>query len=202
MGLHTLLRQGKKEAQCEIDRYLIACSSKSLSKIILHRNTIPHYDNLPDISSLAFCILHQNNSEDEVSHQILLLLRQCTPTRRRSKRAQREVQWKPHSIGMMQVLVRCTQGTLLGLYPKCSRPVSFAWRVRIFAFIRTLLVQKFDKMNQCLLKIKYICKVCIMEHLCNTILDYHPALCKAFNNSSDQMIHFSQGVFTMCDVFR
>lgn len=41
-----------------------------------------------------------------------------------------------------------------------------------------------------------------MEHLCNTILDYHPALCKAFNNNSEQMMHFSQGVFTMSDVFR
>lgn len=201
--LHVLLRQGDQSVQLEIDRYLVACSNPSLKSVLLHRHTVPHYDNLPDISALGFAVLQNGSSCDDAENvQMLLLLRQCTPTRRRSKRAQREVQWKPRSMPMMQVLIRCMQGTLLGLYPRSSRPVCFQWRVGIFAFIRTLLVQNYDRLNACMSKMKYICKICIMEHLCNTILDYHPALCKSFNNNSEQMMHFSQGVFTMSDVFR
>ena len=124
--------------------------------------------------------------------QIYLLLRQCTPLRRRTKRAQREVMWKPESLSIMRVLLRCAHGTLLGLYPTSVRSVAFTWRRAIFAMLRTLLVQPFEALNTCLSHMRYICKVCLMEHLCNTIQDYHPGLAYILNCRSGQLALFSQ----------
>ena len=201
--LHTQLRAGVRRTQLEIDRYLVACSTPALKNMVLPKHTIPHYDNLPDIHSLVLGILDtsMDNSLPELQ-QIFLLMRQCTPLRRRTKRAQREVQWRSDSFSGMQVLIRCSQGTLLGLYPTCTRPVAFKWRVQIYAFIRTILIQPFEKLNKCIGRIRYVCKICIMEHICNTVCDYYPAIMHILNKNGDQMKCFSQAVFTMCDIFR
>ena len=90
--LHSQQRaHGAKHVQAEIDRYLIACVSTDLSHLILPRNNVPHYDNLPDISYYALGILDPTMDTSPALQQVLLLLRQCTPLRRRTKRAQREV---------------------------------------------------------------------------------------------------------------
>ena len=202
--LHAQLRSGTKSAQLEIDRYIVACSLPCLRTMVLHKHTIPHYDNLPDIQSLIIGVLDTTVDTSNCSNlqQIFLLMRQCTPLRRRTKRAQREVQWREVSFPGMQTLVRSTQGTLLGLYPSCTRPVAFKWRTRIYAFIRTLLVQPFKKLNRCMGRIRYVCKLCIMEHLCNTVCDYYPGIMHVLNKNGEQMKAFSQAVFTMCDIFR
>ena len=93
----------------EIDRYLVACLSPGLVHLVLPRNNVPHYDNLPDISAYAIGILDPSMDSDPELQQVLLLLRQCTPLRRRTKRAQREVQWREESLFPMQTLVRCMQ---------------------------------------------------------------------------------------------
>ena len=95
--------------QHEIDRYLVACLSPGLAHLVLPRNNVPHYDNLPDISAYAIGILDPSMDSDPELQQVLLLLRQCTPLRRRTKRAQREVQWREESLFPMQTLVRCMQ---------------------------------------------------------------------------------------------
>ena len=200
--LHAKLRAGEYHIQAEIDQYLVVCIDPAFRHLMLHKNAIPHYDNLPDISRLSTGILDSSLSGDPILIQMHLLLRQCTPLRRRTKRAQREVQWLAASIGMMKIVVRCMQGTLLGLYPTCTRPVAFKWRVLLFSFIRTLLVQSFSNLNICLSKIRYISKICLMEHICNTVVDYHPSLHHTLNTNGNQMSFFAQGVFTMCDIFR
>ena len=102
----------------------------------------------------------------------------------------------------MQTLVRCIQGTLLGLYPNCLKAIAFGARVSIIRFLRSVLVQDFRVMHMCMQKIRYITKLCIMEHLCNTIYDYHPGICHTLNCSGQKIEHFCNSVSSICDIFR
>jgi hypothetical protein len=190
------------DVQHEIDTYLVACISPQQRHLILPRNNVPHYDNLPDISAYAIGILDPTMDSDPELQQVLLLLRQCTPLRRRTKRAQREVHWREESLFPMQTLVRCMQGTLLGLYPNCLKAIAFGARVGILRVLRTLLVQPFAKLHACMQKIPYIVKLAVMEHLCNTIYDFHPGVCHTLNRSGQKVEHFCNTVSTICDIFR
>jgi hypothetical protein len=134
--------------------------------------------------------------------QVLLLLRQCIPLRRRTKRAQREVQWREESCFAMQTLVRCMQGTLLGLYPNSLKVIAFGARIGVWRLLRSMLVLTFEKLHRCMQKIPYIIKLCCMEHLCNTIYDYHPGICHTLNQSGQKVEHFCNSVSTICDIFR
>jgi hypothetical protein len=189
-------------AQAEIDTYLFACTSPEFRHIVLPRNNVPHYDNLPDISAYAIGIIDPAMDGTPDLQQVLLLLRQCTPLRRRTKRAQREVLWREESTFGMQTLLRCMQGTLLGLYPNCLKTIAFLARVQLLRFLRTVLVQPFAKMHACMHRMPYIIKLCVMEHLCNTIYDYHPGICHTLNRSGQKVEHFCNSVTTICDVFR
>ena len=80
--------------------------------------------------------------------------------------------------------------------------MAYTWRVSIYAFLRTLLTQPFDKLDACLARMRYVCKICLMEHLCNTVADYHPGLAYILNNGIEQVLSFTHGVVTMCDKFR
>jgi hypothetical protein len=102
----------------------------------------------------------------------------------------------------MQTLVRCLQGTFLGLYPNCLKAISFTARVSIVRFLRSLLVLDFRTLHKCMQKIRYITKLCIMEHLCNTIYDYHPGICHTLNSSGQKIEHFCNSVSSICDIFR
>jgi hypothetical protein len=192
----------KGDVQPEIDTYLIACIAPHLRHLVLPHNNVPHYDNLPDISNYALGILDSSMDSDPELQQVLLLLRQCTPLRRRTKRAQREVQWREESLFSMQTLVRTMQGTLLGLYPNCLKAIPFGARVGLLRFLRTLLVQPFEKLHTCMQRIPYIVKLAVMEHLCNTIYDYHPGICHTLNRSGQKVEHFCNSVSTICDIFR
>lgn len=201
--LHIKLRAGERQYQAEIDRYLVVVAAPAFEHLVFSRSSAPHYDNLPDLSYYAQGIL--DPSKDATAgdaQQIFLMLRQCTPLRRRTKRAQRELQWQPESMQGMQVMVRCMQGTLLGLYPSCARPVAFGTRVEVYRVLRSMLVSDFKTLNACLTQLRYTAKVCIMEHLCNSITDYHPGLCHMLNKAGQQMLHFANAVGTMCDIFR
>jgi hypothetical protein len=200
--LHTIQRAGNKEVQREIDRYLICCRDKQYSNMILQKNCIPHYDNLPDMFYYIVGILDSNMDSDESLQQVLLLLRQCIPLRRRTKRAQREVQWKQESLFSMQTLIRCIQGTLLGLYPTCLNNVAFGARMGIFTFLRSLLVQPFTIVQRAMEKISYIVKIGVMEYLCNVIIDYYPGICHTLNQSGQKVEHFCNTVSSICDIFR
>jgi hypothetical protein len=202
MQMHALQRAGDKTIQCEIDRYLIACISSSLAHLVLPRNCIAHYDNLPDISAYALGILDPTMDSEVGLQQVLLLLRQCIPLRRRTKRAQREVQWREESCFAMQTLVRCMQGTLLGLYPNSLKVIAFGARIGVWRLLRSMLVLTFEKLHRCMQKIPYIIKLCCMEHLCNTIYDYHPGICHTLNQSGQKVEHFCNSVSTICDIFR
>jgi hypothetical protein len=201
-AMHVIQRAGDKQIQSEIDRYLIASIALENSHLVLPRNCVPHYDNLPDISAYAIGILDPTMDSEPGLQQVLLLLRQCIPLRRRTKRAQREVQWREESWFAMQTLVRCMQGTLLGLYPNSLKLIAFGARTGIVRFIRTLLVLDFKRLHSCMQKIPYIVKLCIMEHLCNTIYDYHPGICHTLNQSGQKVEHFCSSVSTICDIFR
>lgn len=196
------MRTGNRKYQSEIDRYLVACSDERLKDLILPRGNAPHYDNLPDFSFYALSILDPSKDGIPELQQIFLLLRQCTPLRRRTKRAQRELQWESCSLQGMQHLIISMQGTLLGLYPSCARSVAFITRVQIYRFIRSMIVSDFHLLNMCLQKIRYILKISVMEHLCNTIVDYHPGIRHMLNKSGQQLQHFFNAVTTMCDIFR
>ena len=190
------------DVQHEIDTYLVACIAPHTARLKLPRHSVPHYDTLPDISAYAIGILDPAMDSDPELQQVLLLLRQCTPLRRRTKRAQREVQWREDSCFPMQTLVRCMQGTLLGLYPNCVKSIAFAARITLYRFLRTLLVQPFARLHAALNKIPYITKLSVMEHLCNTIYDYHPGICHTLNRSGQKMEHFCDSVSNICSIFR
>jgi hypothetical protein len=200
--MHVLQRGGDKSIQSEIDRYLVACISPKQVHLILPRNSIPHYDNLPDVSAYAVGILDPTMDSEIGLQQVLLLLRQCIPLRRRTKRAQREVQWKEESCFAMHTLVRCMQGTLLGLYPNSLKVIAFGARIGFFRLLRTMIVLSFEKLHACMQRIPYIIKLCCMEHLCNTIYDYHPGICHTLNQSGQKVEHFCNSVSTICDIFR
>ena len=200
---HASQRQAYSDgAQAEIDTYLFACISPELRRLVLPRNNVPHYDNLPDISAYAVGIIDPGMDGTPELQQVLLLLRQCTPLRRRTKRAQREVLWREESTFGMQTLLRCMQGTLLGLYPSCLKSIAFSTRVQLLRFLRTVLVQPFAKMHACMHRIPSLIKLCVMEHLCNTISDYHPGICHTLNRSGQKVEHFCNSVTTICDIFR
>jgi hypothetical protein len=190
------------DVQHEIDVHIVACISPETAHLRLPRHSVPHYDNLPDISAYALGILDPAMDSDQELQQVLLLLRQCTPLRRRTKRAQREVQWREDSCFPMQTLVRCMQGTLLGLYPNCVKAIAFSARVTLYRFLRTLLVQPFAKLHAALNRLPYITKLSVMEHLCNTIYDYHPGICHTLNRSGQKVEHFCDSVANICGIFR
>ncbi len=96
--LHSNMRTGDRRYQSEIDRYLIACIAPEFKHLVLPRGNAPHYDNLPDFSFYAISILDPSKDGIVELQQIFLLLRQCTPLRRRTKRAQRELQWEACSM--------------------------------------------------------------------------------------------------------
>ena len=102
----------------------------------------------------------------------------------------------------MQTLVRCMQGTLLGLYPNCVKAIAFSARVALYRFLRTLLVQPFAKLHAALNRLPYITKLSVMEHLCNTIYDYHPGICHTLNRSGQKVEHFCDSVANICGIFR
>ena len=112
--LHRLLQAGARGVQWQIDQYIVSSSSKTRSHLRLHRSMVPHYDNLPDISFLECIGITHAHTNAEVARdfdrQASLLIRQCTPLRRRTRRAQREVRWKPDNLHTMRVILRCTQG--------------------------------------------------------------------------------------------
>jgi hypothetical protein len=137
--------------------------SPKLRHIILPRNNIPHYDDLPDISAYAIGIIDPGMDGTPGLQQVLLLLRQCTPLRRRTKRAQREVLWREESTFGMQTLLRCMQGTRLGLYPNCLKTIAFLAWMQLLRFLQSVLVQPFAKMHACMHRIPYIIKLCVME---------------------------------------
>ena len=103
MPLHAKLRSGERQYQAEIDRYLFTVSSAAFEHLVLPRSSVPHYDNLPDLSYYALGILDPSKDSIPEVQQIFLMLRQCTPLRRRTKRAQRELQWQEESMRGMQV---------------------------------------------------------------------------------------------------
>jgi hypothetical protein len=63
-------------------------------------------------------------------------------------------------------------------------------------------VADFYTLNECLQRIRYILKISVMEHLCNTITDYHPGIRHMLNKAGQQLQHFCNAVTTMCDIFR
>jgi hypothetical protein len=107
--LHSKMRTGDRKYQSEIDRYLVACIAPEFENMILPRGNVPHYDNLPDFSFYAISILDPSKDGIVDLQQIFLLLRQCTPLRRRTKRAQRELQWESYSLEGMHHLVLSMQ---------------------------------------------------------------------------------------------
>ena len=80
---HSLMRTGNRRYQSEIDRYLVACLEERFQHLVLPRGNAPHYDNLPDFSYYAISILDPSKDGILELQQIFLLLRQCTPLRRR-----------------------------------------------------------------------------------------------------------------------
>ena len=72
----------------------------------------------------------------------------------------------------------------------------------LLRFLRTLLVLPFDKFHMFMQRIPYIIKLGVMEHLCNTIYDYHPGICHTLNRSGQKVEHFCNSVSTICDIFR
>ena len=94
------------------------------------------------------------------------------------------------------------QGTLLGLYPNCLKTIAFGARVGLLCFLRTLLVQPFARLHACMQRLPYIAKLSVMEHLCNTIYDFHPGICHTLNRSGQKVEHFCNSVSTICDIFR
>jgi hypothetical protein len=99
-------------------------------------------------------------------------------------------------------MLTAAQGTLLGLYPNCLKSIAFAARVQLLRFLRSVLVLPFAKMNVWMHRVPYIVKLCVMEHLCNTVHDYHPGICHTLNRSGQKVEHFCSSVSTICDIFR
>ena len=191
--LHEMLRRGQP-VQHEIDRYLAG-------DVPLPRSCAPHYENLPDMGALATGVLHTNSTEG-AEYQVVLTMRQCTPLRRRTKRAQREVQWKEESYTGMQHLLRCTQGTLLGLYAHCAQSISFSNRAALYQLLRSMLVLDFHGLNACMQRLRYTVKIAIMEHFCNTVVQLNPAVSHMLNKSGQQVQLFREAVNMLCDMFR
>jgi len=191
--LHVQLRGGEK-VQHEIDRHLVP-------GIVLPRACVPHVDNLPDLSKEALGIL-DTRGDDLKQQQVHLMLRQCTPLRRRTKRSQREVQWHEDSYRGMQTLVRCLQGTLLGLYEHCSQAISFANRGTLYQMLRSMLVQDFERVHRCMVRMRYIIKLGVMEHFCNTVVTLSPGVHHMLNKAGQQVQLFREAVNMLCDMFR
>ena len=52
------------DVQSEIDMYLVACIARRQQQLVLPRQNVPHYDNLPDISAYAVGILDPSMDAD------------------------------------------------------------------------------------------------------------------------------------------
>ena len=199
--LHEQLRNGRP-VQAEIDRYLVVALGPHLDHLLLPRCNVPHYDNLPDMFPFILGVFDAVMDQNPELQQMLLMMRQCMPLRRRTRRSQREVEWREGSFPCMQILVRCLLGTLLDLYNVSAHVVCFKTRVAVYQLVRSLLVLDFACLRLCLNRMRYILKISIMEYLCNSIQDYFPAIEYMLNKSGRQFSQFKASVNNLCNLFR
>lgn len=212
--LYTRLNQGDHRAQVLIDGYLFLCGlpiattkrrpmhSRGLvfpdfALVTAESDTI-QYRLLPDISEMAVAVLGREKKTDS---QLLMLFRQCIPYRKRTKRAQKEMDWSRDEQDALSTCIRILYGLLLGLYPNNAKRTSFRARVAINAMIHALLVAPFDEKAEFFERNRNIFKLALMEHAANTINDFLPAVRKILDGGN-QFVQFLMTLSCMCDAFR
>jgi hypothetical protein len=201
--LHNDLRNGIPETQQKIDSYLFAVRKDIPRKLpleshILSPFTTPRFENLPDISRNVINVLLSTDSDNSIQAQFL---RQCIPLKRRTKRAQREIIWKPESCLDMKVYIRCLYGSLLGLYPTCSKFSHFNNRVAINALLHSVLVSPPENVTRFCNTLSYILRIGVMEHVCQTIEHFCPGVVYALNKKK-QFYSFCNTMRSVGDTFR
>eukprot|EP00961_Rhodomonas_salina_P278561 3763617-Rhodomonas_salina.1 len=201
--LHDDLRNGVQGAQEQIDRYLFA-AGPVLSVPIPQRDFvlplmhIIRFETLPNMQNYIEQILMVNDTSNTTMSQFL---RQCIPLKRRTKRAQRDIVWKQEDWMDMRVLVRCAYGTLLGLYPMCSKFTLFQNRVAINAVLHAILVSNSCTLTAACNVLCYTLRIATMEHCCYTIHTFCPALVYSLNKKK-QFTSFCTTIYNIADNFR
>lgn len=201
--LHSDLRNGVPNTQVEIDRYLFAAGPQIAKGIppehfILDHCQTPRFELLPNIQHRISRVLSIRNDDARVPAQFL---RQCIPLKRRTKRAQREITWKEEDVKHMRIFIRCAYGTLLGLYPYCSKFTHFHNRVAINALLHTVLVSDNTTITKFCNTFSYILRLSTMEHACYTMETFAPSLAAALNKKR-QFTSFTSTIYSVGDTFR
>lgn len=157
--LYQNLNHGDQNAQVLIDGYLFLCGMPlaphdkqtaghsrgmpypDFALVTLHNDTI-QYLTLPDIAPMATAVLAMEEKGDS---QLLMLFRQCIPFRKRTKRAQKDIDWAYSDQHALKTCIRVLYGLLLGLYPNNAKRTSFRARVAINALMHYMLIAPFSE---------------------------------------------------------
>eukprot|EP00961_Rhodomonas_salina_P165580 2230994-Rhodomonas_salina.2 len=202
-ALHDALRRGVPNTQLEIDTYLFAAGpplSCTLPASCLRMSilNVVSFETLPNIQERVTKVLLASETDNSISAQFL---RQCLPLKRRTKRAQRDITWTPHHAADMRVFVRCAYGTLLGLYPSCSKFAHFNNRVALNSLLHSVLVGDVQVLTTFCNKLSYILRIALMEHCCQTISTFSPGLVHTLNKKK-QFFAFCNTMYSVGDSFR
>lgn len=201
--LHKDLRNGVPYVQQEIDRYLFVCGPRLSSVIpvddfILQPEHTLRFEMLPNIQNKITSVLSIYDPDTHIPSQFL---RQCIPLKRRTKRAQRDIIWSPDESKDMKVFVRCIYGTLLGLYPLCSKFTHFHNRIAINGLLHAVLVADPEILTQFCNTFSYTLRLATMEHCCYIIDTFAPSLASALNKKK-QFPSFTSTIYSVGDSFR
>lgn len=101
----------------------------------------------------------------------------------------------------MKVYIRCLYGSLLGLYPTCSKFAHFNNRVAINALLHAVLVSPAETVTRFCNSLSYILRIGVMEHACQTIENFCPGIVYALNKKK-QFHSFCNTMRSVGDTFR
>lgn len=202
--LYGKLRRGESLAQRHIDQYLLipwvnfdTRFPLEFFKIPVHMT--PCFDLLPDIIPAIDKALSMGFDVHTV--YFLSFIRQCIPLKKRSKRMSKDVNWQREDKEHMQTLVRCSLGSLLGLYPDTCKSTNFLHRSVSYMVTRSVLVSSYEEILDFFKKNLYIIRLSTMEHCCNLIKHFFPSI-YSFLSSRNNFDGFVNSVSVLCDSFR
>lgn len=190
------------QAQLEIDRRLHACYAADTGwrvTLPLHWLFTPveytmQYKLLPDIIRfMTNCVTKPLSSFNLIES----LVYNAMPCFRKCRFLQRSVDVQP--VYELVVCINVLYGTLLGLFPSCSKKPVFHIRKYVTVYLRALTTSTLENMANFMKTHPCLVRLCFMEYVVNTKRDF----CSVEKSDDVDVLHLYYSACTnICDNFR
>lgn len=219
--LHFSLLHGSPSAQIEIDRRMLACvaldSGWNTDSGLRHvpvewlftaRSDTVQYSRLPDLTRFMISAITNAATASVVPGNLRslglfeTLILSALPCLRSGKVAHNV--FADRCVCTQQECVACINlmyGTLLGLFPCCSKKPVFPVRKAVFQALHSLAVSPVAVQKAALAAMPYLLKLCVIEYVSNITRDYCPAEFAILSSIKGMDVYFHV-CNNMCDSFR